>query len=269
VAPPGPISFYVYRAQSDRNYPLANHNAADLAGVLWYLHNEIMGKTAPGLWSTSRKYDITRILRFKITSRTTEAFYNACHKQFGPFVALDYAMCTAANCDDIWAKYGFVVGCQNLGRDIANYVQNFDEVPRGAGLRGAAAMGGEAGLRGGVWYSLPGPCPSMKYGEKSASCNASQPGGECELVTGAPDCTFRVEFAGEVALDELCGIKDYRAFRKAGDLEYVDELDHGVNCDFWDGKLDLQNCTRRLRRVQQLFAKKNPSLPASLPTPAC
>lgn len=32
--------FYVYRAMGDSSYPLENVNAANAAGVMWYLHNE-------------------------------------------------------------------------------------------------------------------------------------------------------------------------------------------------------------------------------------
>mmetsp|Transcript_106709 Transcript_106709/g.301812 ORF Transcript_106709/g.301812 Transcript_106709/m.301812 type:complete len:298 (-) Transcript_106709:131-1024(-) len=296
----------MYRAQSDVDYPLENHNSADLAGVLWYVHNEIMGKNN---WPKIRKYNITRILRFKVTMRTTDAFFDSFRKQFGPFVAFDNEKCTANDCDSIWAKYGFVVGCQVLNRDVANYVNNFAEVPQrqlcdgpgcgqSGGLRSASAgregvvgaaldtvgaraaalapvsmlalPGGAAtSLRPGIWYSLPGPCPSKVHAEKTDGCSAVQPGGRCSSVTGEPDCTFRADFAGEVRLDQLCGIADYAAFRKAGHQEYDDVTDLGVKCSFWDGKRDLQKCTQRLQHIQKLFADKYTDLPASLPTPPC
>merc|ERR1712008_606850 len=68
---------YMYRAQSDADYPLENVNAADLLGVLWYLHNEIVPYCP-------RKYDITRILRLKVTLRNPMM----------PYVAFDFGQCT-------------------------------------------------------------------------------------------------------------------------------------------------------------------------------
>lgn len=58
--PPGPRvqSFYMYRAQSKATYPLENINTADLAGVFWYLHQEV-------IVATPRKYSIDRIKRYK------------------------------------------------------------------------------------------------------------------------------------------------------------------------------------------------------------
>ena len=38
------LEFYVYRAMGDSSYPLENVNAANAAGVMWYLHNEAGNK---------------------------------------------------------------------------------------------------------------------------------------------------------------------------------------------------------------------------------
>jgi hypothetical protein len=42
----------VYRAQGETTYPPENVNVADLGGVMWYLHNEIVGRAD---WGYKRK----------------------------------------------------------------------------------------------------------------------------------------------------------------------------------------------------------------------
>lgn len=113
------MTFYVYRAQGDSDYPPENVNVADLAGVMWYLHNEVVP-------SVPRKFGVTRVLRYKITLQNTWEFYSKFPKQFGPFVAFDSAKCTAPTCNHIWDNYGFVVGCQNLDRNVVNVARDYE-----------------------------------------------------------------------------------------------------------------------------------------------
>eukprot|EP00437_Effrenium_voratum_P071196 CAMPEP_0181508576 /NCGR_PEP_ID=MMETSP1110-20121109/59821_1 /TAXON_ID=174948 /ORGANISM="Symbiodinium sp., Strain CCMP421" /LENGTH=210 /DNA_ID=CAMNT_0023637949 /DNA_START=112 /DNA_END=740 /DNA_ORIENTATION=- len=58
------FTFYMYRAVSDEVYPPLNTNVASLPGVLWYLHHEVVIQ-AP------RKFQISRILRYKVQMRAT------------------------------------------------------------------------------------------------------------------------------------------------------------------------------------------------------
>merc|ERR1712194_522461 len=51
---------YVYRSQSDNEYSFSNVNAGDIAGVLLYLHHEVV-------MYCPRRNHITRILRKKVT----------------------------------------------------------------------------------------------------------------------------------------------------------------------------------------------------------
>jgi len=294
VPPPGPRvqTFYMYRAQSEASYPLENINTADLAGVFWYLHQEVVG-------STPRKYSIDRIKRFKVSVKNTWEFWNAHKRQFSAFVAYDAGGCTSPLCRDIYHQYGFVVGCQVQPLAVAGYL--------GKHQTNWQCSPGEDTCRAPVWYSLPGPCPEKgipnreidadsthidvdRY--KTPECSQRMPGGLCRaggVPTGAPDCTYSYEEAGEILLNELVGIADYSDFwdksyrdcikdKKSGALppetacvhqkEYDSHTDRGVGTDFWDGKHDRGRCAARLEKARQLFRQKFPQFP-ELEEPPC
>lgn len=246
---PAELSFYMYRAQSDVEYALQNVNAADLPGVMWYLHNEIVV-------SVPRKYDVTRILRFKVTMRNTQALFNSTHSNFGPFVAFDAAECTVPGCQELFGKYGYVVGCQNLDPNLHRYTSPSTHKP-------------------GAWYSLPGPCPSAPNGAKSRQCLEHMPGGACQSVYDLhvpPErqiCTYHTEPAGEIRLDDLVGIPDYPQFRAGGNSEYDVVADKGRGTSFWNGKHDQEKCDMRIERLQDLFQKKYPNVPINMDEPLC
>lgn len=242
------MSFYMYRAQSDAEYTMENINAADLSGVLWYLHNEIVV-------STPRKYGVKRILRLRVTMLNTMAVYQATRGQFGPFVAFDRGKCTAVDCSSVWNKYGFIVGCQVLGGDASQYTLDVPCVP--------------PKCHAGLWYSLPGPCPPEIIGFKSPACRAALPGGACEEVSGERDCTFHVEKAGEVLLDDLTQIQNYTEFVHEGGREYDPLTDRGILTNFWDGKRDQRKCAARMERLRLLFRKGFPDMPDRLYEPPC
>eukprot|EP00913_Durusdinium_trenchii_P019094 g17944.t1 len=125
-------TFYMYRAQSDNDYEPLQHffeefflnsldqkegeaflptessmdfqnvNAANLAGVMWYLEHEVVFAQCP------RHYNITRILRYKVSMKTPEKF----NHNFSQFWAYDKGMCTSPACGGDYAQHGFNVGCQ-------------------------------------------------------------------------------------------------------------------------------------------------------------
>jgi len=289
IQPPAPkLSFYMYRAQNDHDYPFENVNAADLAGVMSYLHNEVVGMTP-------RKFNITRVLRLKVTMQNTQKMVDALRNPFSPFVAFDSGKCTVMNCDSVWNKFGFVVGCQNFNRDVANYVRESPE-PTTVSMR-RLHTGSDRGLQGGVWYSLPGPCPDQVNAHKSEECRARMPGGRCQsqFVDGSRDCTYTSEYAGEVRLDELSGIlnedKGFRTYedfwKKSFDTclqelrqgnrsapchrneEYNRITDKGVGCSFWDHIHDAGLCNKRMTKLLRLFEDKFPMFPARLDEPQC
>jgi len=290
--PPGPRAqtFYMYRAQSEASYPLENSNTADLGGVMWYLHNEVVS-------NTPRKYHIDRIRRFKVTVKNTWEFWNAHKRQFGAFMAYDAARCSTPVCAKVYRQYGFIVGCQVCDVTVAAYLAK--------GQTNWNCKKGDKMCNAPLWYSLPGPCPSMGMSNseikpnqvgldvnkaKTPDCLKRMPGGHCDKATGAPDCTYSYEEAGVVLLNELVGIDDYnhfwnRSFTQCMDdvsqgklpadthcvhkKEYVPELDKGVGTSFWDSIHDEERCTARMNAVRRLFKQKFPQFPETLPEPAC
>eukprot|EP00416_Gambierdiscus_australes_P009643 CAMPEP_0171145938 /NCGR_PEP_ID=MMETSP0766_2-20121228/147315_1 /TAXON_ID=439317 /ORGANISM="Gambierdiscus australes, Strain CAWD 149" /LENGTH=503 /DNA_ID=CAMNT_0011609843 /DNA_START=51 /DNA_END=1562 /DNA_ORIENTATION=- len=246
VLPPakGPgklMTFYMYRVANDEDYPINGVNMANLAGDMWYLHNEVV-QHCP------RKFNMERLLRFKVSMRATPELLGQ-GRNFDAFVAMDQAKCTVPMCTELhWDPYGYVVGCQpnNVGQ---------------------VAVPGSP-----VWYSLPGTCPSKFYYEKTASCNVAEPGGRCPTsnVTGARNCTYHLEHAGEIRLDELSGLTDYnKVCAQTGVREYDIFLDMGVGTKFWNGKTTARAGRARVEAIEKIFAQKFPDMPATLDDPVC
>lgn len=239
---PGPLmTFYMYRVSNNETYKPNGVNMANLEGDLWYLHNEVVH-------SCPRKFNMSRLQRFKITYRST-AELNAQGRQFDAFVAFDKAKCTVPRCEQMhWDLYGYVVGCQPNAKT-------------------AVAMPGQP-----VWYSLPGTCPSKFYYEKSEECIKDEPGGLCPTadVTGTRDCTYFIEDAGEISLDELSGIENYNDnCALSGDMEYSVDSDKGTGTSFWNDKLDEAAGAKRIQAIQSLFGQKYPSMPMTFDEPPC
>lgn len=107
-------TFYMYRACDDQDWPMENVNTGNLAGVLWYLHNEVVN-TVP------RKFGITRVRRLKFQVAGTHALKEK-NMTFGVRFAYDGQTCTGAGpwatpmeCAARYKNYGQFVGCNNLG----------------------------------------------------------------------------------------------------------------------------------------------------------
>eukprot|EP00931_Biecheleriopsis_adriatica_P072939 TRINITY_DN4731_c0_g1_i1.p1 TRINITY_DN4731_c0_g1~~TRINITY_DN4731_c0_g1_i1.p1 ORF type:complete len:585 (+),score=109.56 TRINITY_DN4731_c0_g1_i1:73-1827(+) len=275
------LTFYVYRAVSNEVYPPLNTNVGSLAGVLWYLHHEVVVQ-AP------RKFNVERILRYKVQMRATEpllrlgmnygvrlAFDKG--QATGPFVcgrnkagsSYSPKFCGLANGGktgfDFEAKsvhmkpykdifefsaYGYAVGCNNLGEyPFPMYPVYYPDA---------------------VWYSVPGICPEKLYNDKT-DCKDTRPGGYCPGVTptGNGTCTWNYEPAGEIELDELVGIPDYSAFRSSGKREYDPITDMGKGFSWWNGINSTKANAERVKQAQALFEKKNPTDPALTATPKC
>jgi len=189
---------------------------------------------------------------FKLKTRTTPELW-AKHMNFGVRYAFDSGKCTGPeDCRQTWDKYGYVVGCNNLGSfpfpDYETFYQD------------------------GVWFSLPGKCSQIEFSKRSPSCGLSEPGGKCSGdPTGARNCTWSIEPAGEIDIDELVGIRGgHEQFCKRGCVEYSRKTAAG-NCGikFWDGKWSKDANRGRVQKALELFKKKYPNMPAVLPEPRC
>merc|ERR1712129_165920 len=107
-----------------------------------------------------------------------------------------------------------------------------------------------------TWYSLPEKCSSRRYDKHTAQCDLDEPGGACDEATGAGNCTYSYAPAGEISINELEGIANFREFAQAGGWEYNNKTDRGVHMSFWDGKYNATACQHRLERARSLFREK-------------
>lgn len=250
-------TFYVYRAQTTESFPPTNVNAASLGAVLWYLHNEVVPK-CPRRGTQVAAKDISRILRYKVTTKATTPLF-ARGMNFGVKSSYDYGASTGPGNrhGEDWATFGYFVGCNVLGSWPHESFADALEYPLP------------------IWYSLPGVCPNADIAHKRPLCVKAEPGGHCAKPTGAGDCTYSFEEAGEIDIDELVGITpawpSHDAFCEQGCREYDRKLDRGHCMHWWDGKHEKEKNLERVRKADELFAQKYPHMPknADLPPPPC
>ncbi|CAJ1343064.1 unnamed protein product [Effrenium voratum] len=277
------LTFYMYRAVSDEEYPPLNVNMASLGGVLWYLHHEVVIQ-AP------RKFDITRILRYKVQMRATNPLLRL-KMNFGVRLAYDKGQATGpfvCGRENVTTKDGTAAGVKpkfcGEGKyeaawkpDTKPYTSAFEYAAYGYNV-GCNKLGEypfpmePVYYPNAVWYALPGLCPENLYYDKNNKCQEVQPGGYCPGVepNGNGTCTWNYEEAGEISLDELVGIKDYSSWRWAH-REYDPETDKGIAFSWWDG---IDNATANQRRADEatkLFNSRYPDLPTAeeLANPPC
>jgi len=253
------MEFYMYRAAKEMatDYVLENIDTASAAGVLWYIHNEVVRVSCLPP-SMERHYGITRIQRFKVKVKNTEQVYarSGGPHLLGRFTQFDSGKCTIPNCDAVWDDFGYHVGVQMTtfkpGTMGFPYYEN----------RYSNAL----------WYSLPGSCPEKEWNDPGKKeCAKNRPGGACRneagdsLPTGTSTCTWQIDGdIREVTLDELTGITDYKAFCAAGNKEYDTATDHGVGLSWWDHREDDEANAERTRLLLAKFAEKYPEDPVFL-----
>eukprot|EP00933_Yihiella_yeosuensis_P071114 TRINITY_DN79304_c0_g1_i1.p1 TRINITY_DN79304_c0_g1~~TRINITY_DN79304_c0_g1_i1.p1 ORF type:complete len:470 (+),score=74.81 TRINITY_DN79304_c0_g1_i1:97-1506(+) len=248
------LSFYIYRAMGDSTYPPENINAANAAGVLWYLHNEVV-------FHRPRKFKITRIVRIKVQYRAPTPLHDI-GMNFGVRYAFDSGKCTGpGDCDKQFEQYGFFVGCNHVNEYPTPQFADAKYYPNA------------------TWYSFPGPCNDKDFKHHSTSCIRNNPGGACSGVpTGKGDCTYSYEPAGEISVNDMVGIKNYAAFLRAGGHEYIrcrrysprwpTYCDKGIHARFWNWKHSKSLNEWRVNHMLQMFADKYPGTPR-LPDVPC
>eukprot|EP00928_Gymnodinium_smaydae_P064155 TRINITY_DN47566_c0_g1_i1.p1 TRINITY_DN47566_c0_g1~~TRINITY_DN47566_c0_g1_i1.p1 ORF type:complete len:557 (-),score=96.86 TRINITY_DN47566_c0_g1_i1:94-1590(-) len=263
--------FYVYRAQTTESFSpaLSNVNAASLGAVVWYLHNEIVYK-CPRRGTVFSKQDIVRIIRYKVTYKPTQPLYDR-GISFGPFCAYDYASCTGPGNrhGEDWARFGFNMGCEYVGNwpHSGDFFQSAKAYPKA------------------IWYSLPGYCPNEDFPHKTEKCAREEPGGYTGFKknggpppTGAGNSTYTFEYAGEINIDDLVGLRErsgvesHQEFCRRGCKEFIVDWDRGTcGMNWWDHKWSKQRNQARVDQADEKFAEKYPNLPRDrdLQPPAC
>jgi len=213
--------------------------------------------------------------------------------QFAQFTQFDKAQCTLGAppvhqvCKDMYKEFGYVVGCQIRAKEQFRYPDAY-------------------------WYSAPGTCPQKDYTEKSEtiilkdwykgddSCNDFAPGGSCKYTQldsehktpdGTPFCTYAMEDAGEVTVDELVGMcqgrdcKNFKWFCEEGRIEYNCPTDghhndpqtgqkcsdNGLALNFWKGYNDEGANQGRIQKLLDIFKRNYPDRGQypDLQTPVC
>lgn len=269
------FEFYMYRGQSaDRFYPPENIDAASIGGVMWYLHNEVIG-TCNGRYSVegaktkaaghgplgARKFNIDRIRRFKVRMKATTPLIRK-GMNFGVLKSFDkgeatgphrgsalHGAGTGALSTGEWEEYGFSPGCANIG-----------EFPH-------------QDFKGGftypncTWYSLPGPCPQKTFNAHTDQCVTEFPGGMCQFPTGQGNCTYSFEEAGYILLDELVGITPRWPSRKEFCKQCLTEggawWPGKCGVDFWGQGVskDPEGNRKRVEAALRMFEDKYPEMP--------
>merc|ERR1719419_1338007 len=219
----------------------ANSSLGSIEAILWYFHT-LLASCERGC-KIARQDGLERIARYMVQTKATQSLLSA-GMNFGPYCTFEQGQCTGpGDCSEIFAEYGYVIGCQNLssGSDF-HY--------------------------GGAFYSLPPRCRVAQRNLRSLECNGDQPGGLCQGVpTGSGTCTWSYTDAGVVTIDELEGIANYTAFKELGGEEYNMQLDTGINMTFWDDRGGKKASAARVEKLDALFKKKYPDMPTDKDPP--
>lgn len=234
-APNGHVNFLVYRAAKlDDPYAivLANSNAADRAGVLSYLHSEVVPEDMrfkDDIDASRRKFGIDSIMVFNVTVYNPLPWLTP-DIPLSPYVAFNGGACKAA--DPGCAAYktkGYQVGYQVQSGNIrAKY---------------------SADENSDYWYSFP-------------------KGGLCDKPNGTKACTYTYNVVGRYNIDELVhfdrlGYESYAEFSKfdsktgnPANIEFARAGRVAATCcnttagiPFWNSPCDLKQSFARIERL--------------------
>lgn len=251
------LDFYMYRAQTDENYSPVNQDMANIGGMLWYLHNEIIWHhwIRVGSFSSTPK---TRLEQWRIKMRPTCQLWNK-GLTFGIVNTYDLGECTGPfKCQNI-KHYGPTVGCETWDEGKMSHFPHEEWFHRVKYPHAA-------------WYSLPGACSSKKFWAKDKGCALREPSGACpdgvEEPTGEIDCTYTYKKVGEISIDELEGISSFDDLMKKGGYEYSRSADKGKMLHFWDNINSTDANQRRIDITLKKFMDKYPDHPY-LEDPTC
>jgi len=226
------IEFYMYRAVANGtfgDFPFGNINTGNMAGVMWYLQNEVVTMYS-GPMACPRKFNISEIRRVRVRTKATDELNSQGH-HFGVRFAYDRGQCVGRcfpgnkctcteDCNAHFTKYGYVVGCNKFADHYP-----FPDM--------------ETAHPGGVWYSLPIE-------------------GKCDKPTGAHQCTWSWEDAGLVTFAELESMSPGR-----------DQCCKGVCTNFWSDLASEGSGAWRVQKALELFHKKYPHMPPDPNTQWC
>lgn len=253
------LHFFVYKA-TGKTHPGRNSDEAlstnfgNLAGVLSYVHREVIGRNVvedTQKPKCMRKYDIDRIVRYEVTMKSTEDAVKRDLSGFLGFVTFQNGSCSQANCSQVWwNEYGYVPGCEDA---------NSEDQPYPSAQH----------------YSFPGRCPNKNPVEWCTQETAMmEPGGACSTPEGHWNCTYNYRPKDYIFLDELVGIlPEYRSFSDFCQDDGVEfngpaDDDENVTLDFWKDYGNEEKNKERVEALRQLFAKKFPHT-QELPDPRC
>lgn len=247
-------TFYVYRSSPMAETFVGGFNVANDVGVMMHIHMENARSHRPflpgeldGGWY---------IRRFKVKVRAT-TLLQAQGMTFGPRYNVASGRCSGLfpisnpTVYPAFERLGRAPGCRNMATHPVMDPWLQEEYP---GIWTGSYFHLDSPP---IWYSFPGPCSDRPYTERDSECEKKDPGGLCTgTPTGAEDCSYSIEPAGNITFGELAGIQDYDVFYANGGVDYNWREDTGVDTCFWDHRADSAACQKRVDRLRHVFAKK-------------